>query len=83
MSENRPNNFANLNLNSEIPGIRYKVQGRDHEKKEARFESHFLQVFFQFIDPFPKRHRMVYNGGFPKFKGLYFSLNMVNSTEIS
>ena len=34
------------------------------------------------IDPFPKRHRLVHNGGFPKFKALYFSQNMVNSIEI-
>ena len=36
-----------------------------------------------FIDPFPKRHRLVHNRGFPKFKALHFSQNMVNSTEIS
>ena len=35
------------------------------------------------IDPFPKRQRLVHNGGFPKFEALYYSLNMVNSTEIS
>ena len=35
------------------------------------------------IDSFPKRHRLVHNGGFPKFKTLYFSQNIVNSTEIS
>ena len=35
------------------------------------------------IDPFPKRHRLVHNGGFPKFEALYCSLNMVISTEIS
>ena len=36
-----------------------------------------------FIDPFPKRHRLVHNGGFPKFEALYCRINMVNSTEIS
>ena len=30
------------------------------------------------IDPFPKRHRLVHNGGFPKLEALYCSLNMVN-----
>ena len=35
------------------------------------------------IDPFPIRHRLVHNGGFPKFEALYCSLNMVKSTEIS
>ena len=35
------------------------------------------------IDPFPKRHRLVHNGGFPTFEALYCSPNMVNSTEIS
>ena len=35
------------------------------------------------IDPFPKRHRLVHNGGFPKFKALYCGLNTVNSTESS
>ena len=35
------------------------------------------------IDPFPKRHKLVRNGGFPKFEALYYSLNMVNSTETS
>ena len=34
-----------------------------------------------FIDLFSKPHRVVHNGGFPKF--LYGSLNMVNSAEIS
>ena len=34
-------------------------------------------------DPFPKRHRLVHNGGFPKFEALYCSVNIVNSTEIS
>ena len=29
------------------------------------------------------RHRRVHNSGFPKFKALYRSLNMVSSTEIS
>ena len=33
------------------------------------------------IDPFPKRHRLVHNGGFPKFEALYCSVSMVNSTE--
>ena len=32
------------------------------------------------IDPFPKRHRLVRNDGFPKFEALYFSLNMVSLT---
>ena len=35
------------------------------------------------IDPFPKRHRLVHNGGFPKFETLYCSLSMVNSIEFS
>ena len=35
------------------------------------------------IDPFPKRHKLIHNGGFPKFEALYCSLNMVNSTETS
>ena len=35
-----------------------------------------------FIDPFTKCHRLVHNGGFPKFEALYYSLNMVSSTEI-
>ena len=34
------------------------------------------------IDLFLKHHRMVDNGGFPKFEALYCSLNMVSSTEI-
>ena len=36
-----------------------------------------------FIDPFLKRHRLVNNGGFPKFKVLYCSLNVVSSFEVS
>ena len=35
------------------------------------------------MDPFPKRHRLVNNGGFLKFEALYCSVNTVNSTEIS
>ena len=35
------------------------------------------------IDPFTKRHRLVHNGGFSKFEALYYSVNMVNSTETS
>ena len=35
------------------------------------------------IDPFPKLHRLVHNGGFTKFKALHCGLNMVNSTQIS
>ena len=35
--------------------------------------------FFFFIGPFPKRHRLVHNGGFPKFEALYCSLNTVVS----
>ena len=35
------------------------------------------------IGPFPKRHRLVHNGGFPKFEALYCSPNMVGSTEIT
>ena len=35
------------------------------------------------IDPFPKRHKLVHNGGFAKFEALYCSINMVNSTGIS
>ena len=42
-----------------------------------------IQVLIQVIDPFPKRHRVVHNGGFPKFEALYCSLNMVSSTKIS
>ena len=34
-----------------------------------------------FIDPFPKRHGLVHNGRFAKFKVLYCSLNKVTSTE--
>ena len=34
-------------------------------------------------DPFPKLHRLVHNGGFPKFEAVYCIPNMVNSTEIS
>ena len=37
----------------------------------------------QRINPFPKRHKLVHNGRFPKFEALYCSLNMVSSTEIS
>ena len=37
----------------------------------------------EYIDLFPKRHRLVHNGRFPKFKALYCSLNMISSTEIS
>ena len=40
-------------------------------------------MFKPSIDPFPKRHRLVHNGRFPKFKALYFGQNMINSTEIS
>ena len=32
---------------------------------------------------FQKRHRLVHNGGFPKFEALYCSLDVLNSTEIS
>ena len=35
------------------------------------------------ISPFSKHHRLVHNARFRKFKALYFSLNMVSSTEIS
>ena len=42
-----------------------------------------LLIYFLSIDPFPKRDRLVHNSGFPKIKALYFSQNMVNSTEIS
>ena len=35
------------------------------------------------IEPFLKGHKLVHNGGFPKFKALYYSLDMVNSTEAS
>ena len=31
------------------------------------------------IDPFPKRHRLVHNGGFPNSEALYCSLIMVSS----
>ena len=34
------------------------------------------------IDQFSKRHRVVHNGGLPKFEALYGSLNIVNSAEI-
>ena len=37
----------------------------------------------RFIDPFTKRHRLVHNGGFPKFEALYCSPDMISSTEIS
>ena len=55
----------------------------------------FLHIFFSFdvkavfrsvmnsIDLFPKRHRKVHHGKFPKFRDLYCSLNMVSSTEVS
>ena len=33
--------------------------------------------------PFSKRHRLIHNGGLPKFEALYGSLNVVNSAEIS
>ena len=42
-----------------------------------------LRPFYFDIDPFTKRHRLVHNGGFPKFEALYCSLNMVNSVEFS
>ena len=42
-----------------------------------------IRKFLGDIDPFPKRRRLVHNGGFPKFEELYCSLNMVSSTEIS
>ena len=38
---------------------------------------------FKNIDVFPKRHRLVHNGGFPTFEALYCSLNMVSSTKVS
>ena len=34
------------------------------------------------VDPFPKRHRLVHNGGFPKLEALYCSLDMVSANEI-
>ena len=34
------------------------------------------------IDQFSKRHRLVHNGGLPKFEVLYGSLNVVNPAEI-
>ena len=43
----------------------------------------FWPIIWPFIDPFPKRHRLVHNGEFPKFEVLYYSLNMVSLTEIS
>ena len=41
------------------------------------------QVHLGTIDPFPKRHKLVHNGGFPTFEALYSRINMVNWTEIS
>ena len=35
------------------------------------------------VDPYPKLHGLVHNGGFPKFEALYCSLNMLSSIEIS
>ena len=35
------------------------------------------------IDPSLKRHRLVHNGRFPNLEALYYSLNVVSSTEIS
>ena len=40
-------------------------------------ETHVLKT----IDPFPKRHRLVHNGGFPTFEALYCGINLVNSSE--
>ena len=48
-----------------------------HHCSEAKEQYNFS------IDPFPKRHKLVHNGGFPKFEALYCRINMVNSIEIS
>ena len=50
---------------------------------KAYDSSDFQLIFEKGMDPFPKRHRLVHNGGFPKFEALYCRVNMVNSTEIS
>ena len=34
------------------------------------------------IDPFTKRHKLVHNGGFPKFEVLYCSQNTVKPIRI-
>ena len=47
-------------------------------KKQAYVS--YIQVL---IDSFTKRHRLVHNGGFPKFEALHCSPNMTSSTEIS
>ena len=41
------------------------------------------RYYYRCMDPFMKRHRLVHNGGSPKFEALNGSLNMVNSTRIS
>ena len=35
------------------------------------------------LDLFPKRHRLVHNGGLPNLEALYCSLNMASSTKTS
>ena len=51
--------------------------------KQLRDQGIISMYCFSHIDPFPKGHRLVHNGGFPKSEARYCSLNMVNSTEIS
>ena len=34
------------------------------------------------VDPFMEHHKLVHNGGFPKFEVLYFSQNTVKSIKI-
>ena len=51
---------------------------------EARPEEATTYISYEYVmDPFPKPHRLVHNGGFPKFETLYCSLYMGSSTEIS
>ena len=37
---------------------------------------------YQHIDPFTKRHKLVHDGGFPKFEVLHCSQNTVKSIKI-
>ena len=60
-----------------------KQEQRGRVRKQWCCTNNAVQFDSRLTDPFPKRHRLVHNGGFTKFEALYGSLNMVNSAEVS
>ena len=40
-----------------------------------------METVWSVIDPFPKRHKLVHNARFSNFEALYYSLNVISSTE--